>query len=61
MKYLLFLLFIAMGSAHAQILIQKNVTVGGDSGFIERTVQIPDASGNQVVIRQILRPREDEA
>jgi hypothetical protein len=55
----LFLLLIATGTAHAQILNQRNVTIGGDSEFIERTVQIPDAAGNQVVVRQILRSRDD--
>ena len=59
MKYLIFLMLVATGVAHAQILSQRNIAVDGDPGFIERTVQIPDASGLQVIVKQILRPQED--
>lgn len=59
MKYLAILLLAATGIAHAQVLSQRNITVNGDPEFIERVVQLPDASGAQVVIKQILRAQAD--
>jgi hypothetical protein len=59
MKYLALLMLVTAGAAHAQILSQRDITVSGDQGFIERTVQIPDASGAQVAVKQILRLQVD--
>jgi hypothetical protein len=58
-KYLAILMLAVTGVAHSQVLSQRNITVNGDPDFIERVVQLPDASGAQVVVRQILRPQED--
>ena len=59
MKYLTLSMLVMTGVAHAQILSQRNITVDGDPGFMERTVRIPDASGTQVIVKQVLRPQED--
>ena len=59
MKYLTTLMLAATSFAHAQVLSQRNITVNGDSEFIERVVQLPDASGAQVVVKQILRAQTD--
>jgi len=58
-KYLTTLMLAATSFAHAQVLSQRNITVNGDSEFIERVVQLPDASGAQVVVKQILRAQTD--
>ena len=59
MKYLTTLMLAATSFAHAQVLSQRNITVNGDSEFIERVAQLPDASGAQVVVKQILRAQTD--
>jgi len=58
-KYLAILMLAVTGIAHAQVLSQRNITVNGDPDFIERVVQLPDASGAQVVVKQILRTQAD--
>jgi len=59
MKYLAILMLAVSGVVHAQVLSQRNITVNGDPGFVERVVQLPDASGAQVVVKQILRVHVD--
>jgi len=57
-----FLLCVALSTsaiAHAQVISQRSIEVAGNTGFIERQVKVPDFTGKEVVVTQILKPNAD--
>lgn len=58
-RFLACLALTASAFTQAEVISQRSIEVAGDTGFIERQVKVPDFTGKEVIVTQILKPNAD--
>jgi hypothetical protein len=58
-RFIVCLAFTASTITQAEVINQRSIEVAGDASFIERQVKVPDFTGREVIVTQILKPLAD--